>query len=81
MTTAIIAITMRFSSLSLVDICNFNFVVRVSLAGTYPHAFKNDDGKWDGIDIRFLSLLTGKLNFKADIVTYSTTKKAFKLVT
>ena len=58
-----------------------NFVVRVSLAGTYPHALKNDDGRWDGIDIRFLSLLTEKLNFKADIVTYSTTKKAFKLVT
>ena len=51
------------------------------MAGTYPHAFKNDDGRWDGIDIRFLSLLTEKLNFKADIVAYSTTKKAFKLVT
>lgn len=51
------------------------------MAGTYPHAFKKDDGEWDGIDIRFLSLLSKKKNFKANIVAYSTTKKAYKLVT
>ena len=50
------------------------------MAGTYPHAFKKDDGEWDGIDIRFLSLLSEKKNFKANVVAYSSTKKAYKLV-
>ena len=66
--------------------CESNFLdirgktVRVTLAGGYPNTFKNDAGKWDGADLKFLELLQSKMAFQAQIMAYSTAKQAFGLV-
>ena len=66
--------------------CEPNFLdirgktVRVTLAVGYPNTFKNDAGKWDGADLKFLELLQSKMAFQAQIMAYSTAKQAFGLV-
>ena len=68
------------------SMCEPNFLdirgktVRVTLAGGYPNTFKNDAGKWDGADLKFLDLAQSKLAFQAQIMAFSTPKQAFGLV-
>ena len=68
------------------SMCDPNFLdiggktVRVTLAGGCPNTFKNEAGKWDGADLKFLDLVQSKLAFQAQIMAFSTPKQAFGLV-